>query len=213
MKPAWSHAWMLIAAAVVAAIALSCFSYRPTQSIESADALALVLEGRDGVVVFGRVRWIENGQEVGIGTTTPARSVELHLRNLGNRRWTFASVGPDGYFTWVLMPGEYEVPWIRLMDGEDSCIRDVDIRIVVPETRRAGYLGTLAVHTRHETHWLGWHEVTIEEYGLWNDCPADCERMLARLGLPEGSARMNFMERADEPARRWAEARKKMLGE
>ncbi len=37
--------------------------------------------------------------------------------------------------------------------------------------------------------------------------------MLARLGLPEGSARMNFMERGDEPARRWAEARKRMLGE
>ena len=50
-------------------------------------------------------------------------------------------------------------------------------------------------------------------HGLWNDCPTDCEPMLARLGLPEGSARMNFMERGDEPARRWAEARKRMLGE
>ena len=84
---------------------------------------------------------------------------------------------------------------------------------MVPEGPGASYLGTLAVHTRHESHWLGWHEVTIEEYGLWNDCATDCAPMLARLGLPAESQRMNFMERADEPSRRWAEARKAMLGE
>ena len=85
MKPAWSHAWMLFAATVVAAIALSCFSYRPVPSIESRGELGHALDGRNGAVVFGLTGDAPSTEDLGVlaagiedGMLELLRAAEMH---------------------------------------------------------------------------------------------------------------------------------------
>lgn len=201
------YRWILaLAVAGLMAVSAGCGTTAP--NIESQEELAEAMSEEGGVVVFGRVRWIKNGEELEIGGGILGNLVELHVYPAGSDDQIIASVGAGGQFSWVLQPGVYRIPMISFIHRMNSYLGVSFIRFTVPAEGQASYAGTLTIETSYETGWLG-AKMSIDRFSVAEECEADCGAMLAQLGLPDDAAEVGLMEFDPEMLERWRKATEK----
>lgn len=143
-------------------------------------------------LVFGRFRLIRNGEDVRLGEGFFANHATLHLHAPGEAAPIKGKVGRNGEFAWALDAGKYRVTGIEFMARGDRFTVSTAVAFTASGKHRAAYLGTISLETSLESGYHGM-DVTAERYSVSDDCETDCDRMLADLGMPEGSATVALM--------------------
>ena len=172
-------------------------------SVESQQELAVASEDSDNVLVFGKVRWVQNGQEIKVGKNLFGNIIEFQVYPAATRRRQIARVGENGQFSWALPPGEHHVPAINLSSGASSFVVPVFIHLIVPEDCEASYAGTLTLETTLKQGWLG-ADSTLDRMSVADDCDEMCASMLEKLGLPASAARVSLLQPDLQQLQKWA---------
>jgi hypothetical protein len=173
------------------------------QSVKSAEELSEVKKGASAVVVFGRVRWLENGEEA-IGTAA-GKTVTLGLYDIGQDKYIDGRVGSDGLFSWVLEPGEYHVLSTQFHYLMSAQLGPAYFHLSVPEGQGPVYTGTLTIETTLKSSWTGW-KLSVDRFSMSNDCEDDCPTVLARLDLSADTMQVSLLQYDEQIAQRWAKA-------
>ena len=97
-------------------------------------------------VVFGRIQWLENGEEKKIGSGMFEFHVRPGLLHLTDKTRHFGDVDENGEFAWVLEPGMYAIFRINYRDpwsGNYFFVPKAGFQ--VPEKGKVYYVGKLKV--------------------------------------------------------------------
>ena len=169
---------IVLCTTVLTALGLSACS--TMTSIESGDQLADAAPGEP--VVFGKFRLVRNGNEANLGTGPFANRAMLHMVNGKDSREIVGQVGDDGEFAWTLAPGRYSLTAIDFDSRGERETADTNFTFTVPADRKAVYIGSITLEATFESGYYGLNG-TVDDYRVTNDCAADCEGRLAKLGL------------------------------
>ena len=169
-----------IAPCASVAIALGLSACSTMTSIESGAELARAAPGEP--IVLGRFRLVRNGNDARLGRGPFATRAMLHMAGGKDRREVVGQVGADGEFAWALAPGRYRLTAIGFDSRGERETAQTDFTFVVPADHKAVYIGSITLETTFESGYYGLNG-TVEDYGVTNDCAADCARRLHRLGL------------------------------
>lgn len=160
--------------------------------IDSADELAREAGDRAGTVVFGRFELLRNGHEVDFGDGIFASTATLNLTGSDSVKPIVGRIGRDGEFAWVLEPGTYRVTSIGFRYHAQKMEPLTGFTFTVPDGHAASYVGTITLEASFDQGLLG-TLARVDRYTISDDCAAECEARLRRLGLtPENSTRALF---------------------
>ena len=162
-----------------------------TESVSAGGKPAVASVNTD-TLVFGRFRLIRNGEDVRLGEGFFANHATLHLHAPGEAAPVKEKVGKNGEFAWVLDAGNYRLTGIEFMARGERFTVSTDVAFTASGKHRAAYLGTITLETSLASGYHGM-DVRAERYSVSDDCETDCDRMLADLGMPEGSAAVVLM--------------------
>jgi len=151
-------------------------------NIESAAELAGGAGEPAVTVVFGRFELLRNGHEVAFGDGIFASSATLNLAEAGSVRPIVGQIGRDGEFAWALEPGTYRVTSIGFRYQGQKIQPPTGFTFTVPEGYRASYVGTITLEASFDRGLLG-TRAQVERYSISDDCAAECDDRLSRLGL------------------------------
>ena len=105
---------------------------------------------------------------------------------------------------WAMPHGVYHIPIIAFLTKEgNSFMATAFLRFEVREVGGVTYLGTLEVNTRRKSGFAGW-KYRIEGFAVQNDCAADCEALLTRVGLTSAAVHEAPMEPDVAMLERWS---------
>lgn len=199
---ATSLGWLLVAAGLFAQPVGA--GVRTGETIDSPDQLAEALGDKDRAVVIGRVRWVQNGKNQKLGTGLFTNMITLHVYRAGSDRRIRGSHAEDGTYVWAMPHGVYHIPIIAFLTKEgNSFMATAFLRFEVREVGGVTYLGTLEVNTRRKSGFAGW-KYRIEGFAVQNDCAADCEALLTRVGLTSAAVHEAPMEPDVAMLERWS---------
>lgn len=98
----------------------------------------------DQSVVFGRIVWLENGEEKKIGAGVFTMSLAPHLLRLEDKARVIGEVNEGGRFAWSLKPGTYLINKIAYRDPwSGNYFVTPKVAFAVPETGKTYYVGVL----------------------------------------------------------------------
>ena len=142
----------------------------PVQNIKENGGWEQALASGNSSVVFGRIKWIEDGSEKKSGKGLLDFWISPTLLRIEDRSETHAELDEDGTFVWALEPGTYVINRINYRDtwsGNYFMVPKVAFR--VPEKGRVYYVGTLRADFSSERDLIGGLSgrvrVTIEDHG------------------------------------------------
>lgn len=153
-----------------------------SSSIDSSAELAQATQSKDAGVVFGKFRLVRNGQDVQLGEGVFANSATLHLNQDGDAREIVGKVGRDGQFAWVLQPGDYHITSIVFSHRGEKFSPQTNFAFTASTDHKASYVGTITLETTIDSGYLGLNGI-VDRITVKDDCAADCEARLTRLGL------------------------------
>ena len=126
------------------------------ETADTPEALAAARQRTDRATVFGRLRWIENGEERRIEQSMFGWSVTPRLRRLGDGAVMNTEIDPGGHFVWSLPAGAYRIDRINYRDPwSGNYFVSPGVTFRAPENGRTYYVGTLRVEARTERGFLG----------------------------------------------------------
>ena len=144
---------VLIILFLVTAIS-SCVT--PTQNIKERGDLKQAVSSGNASVVFGRIQWLEHGNEKKIGKGVFDFSVTPNLFRMEDSSRTYGEVDENGEFTWALAPGTYVINKIAYRDtwsGNYFMVPQVAFR--VPDKGKIYYIGTLKADFASKRDFIG----------------------------------------------------------
>lgn len=107
-------------------------------------------------VVFGRIRWIENGAEKKIGNSIFDFYVRPGLLHLEDKSRHFGVLGEDGNFAWSLKPGKYVMFRMNYRDTWSGNYFFVPkVAFLVPDKGHTYYAGTLRAEFAPKRDFIG----------------------------------------------------------
>lgn len=187
---------LLITVITFLLVALTSGCETVASNIDTEQELGQAVSAGEGVVVFGKVRWVFNDEELEIGTGIFSNVIELQMYPKGSDIRKIGKVGKGGEFTWVLAPGTYYVPAVNFLkqafSSQGNFIGYTMMHFEVPETGGPAYLGTLVFETTYESHLFTYDAVT--KSSIEDDCESDCAARLVALGLPEDELSVSLIE-------------------
>lgn len=126
----------------------------PTKNIESRSELEQ-LKGNQSIV-FGRIQWLENGEEKKIGKGLMDMKLVPHFVRMEDNSRIIGDVNEKGYFTWSLSSGKYYIHKMLYRDpwtGNYFVVPKVVFNI--PDDGKNYYLGTLKCEYSPKRDFLG----------------------------------------------------------
>ncbi|WP_405232014.1 hypothetical protein [Lentisalinibacter salinarum] len=151
-------------------------------NIDSAAELAGETGEPAATVVFGRFELMRNGHQVAFGDGIFASSATLNLAEAGSPQPIVGRIGRDGEFAWALEPGTHRVTSIGFRYQGQKIRPPTGFTFTVPEGYRASYVGTITLEATFDRGLLG-TRVHVDRYTISDDCAAECDGRLSRLGL------------------------------
>jgi len=116
----------------------------PTQNIKERGGWKQAVSSGVTSAVFGRIQWLEHGNEKKIGKGLFDFLVTPILLRMEDRSRTYGEVDENGEFVWALEPGTYVINRINYRDpwsGNYFMVPQVAFR--VPDKGKIYYIGTL----------------------------------------------------------------------
>jgi len=133
-------------------------------------------------VVFGRFELLRNGHDVAFGDGIFASSATLNLAAAGDAQPIVGKIGRDGEFAWALEPGTYRVTSIGFRYQGRKIQPPTGFTFTVAQGYRASYVGTITLEASFDRGLLG-TRAQVDRYTVSDDCAAECDDRLSRLGL------------------------------
>lgn len=127
--------------------------------VKEAPQDTLLAPSGEDVLVFGRIRWIQNGEERESYSSTFGWNISLQVLRAEDMKTGTIRVEKDGTFFALLPTGTYiihRLDWRDPWDGPHWLVPKVAFKIA--EDRQSYYLGTLVVDIRTKRDIIG---------GLW----------------------------------------------
>jgi hypothetical protein len=128
------------------------------------------LQSLDGkTLVYGRIRWLENGAEKNTGEDARNQSISPKYLRIEDMEQGALTVEADGHFFWVLPEGTYMLHQIHWFDPWDGPHRiNPSIAFYVPGEQEALCIGTLNVDILGKRDvigglWIKGRSITIDD--------------------------------------------------
>lgn len=118
--------------------------YTKATNISSTSELQQATAQESDSIIFGRIKWLEKGEEKKIGKGVFSMSVTPHLMRMEDKARIFGEVSEDGNFVWSLKKGSYFFHKMAYRDpwsGNYFVVPKVAFN--VPENGKVYYVGTL----------------------------------------------------------------------
>ena len=118
--------------------------YTTATNIENTAELKQARAEENDSIVFGRIKWIEAGEEKNIGKGVFAMSLAPHLMKMDDKARVIGEVNEGGNFVWTLKKGAYMIHKMAYRDpwsGNYFVVPKVAFN--VPENGKVFYVGTL----------------------------------------------------------------------
>jgi hypothetical protein len=111
-------------------------------NLETAADVEAATNGKS--LVFGQVRWFEDGEQKKIGSGVFTMSLKPQLIRLEDQQRINAEIDEGGNFTWSLAPGTYLINRINYRDPwSGNYFVAPKVAFAVPEGNKSYYVGTL----------------------------------------------------------------------
>jgi hypothetical protein len=133
--------------------------FAPVRRIETAPLETTVASLGDSALVYGRIRWIENGEERTEYKHSYGWNIWPQFLRVDDMTKGALSVEVDGSFTWKMPRGAYlfhQIYWLDSWDGQHRLTPKVAFQI--PVGANAYCLGTLVISIQGKRDFIG---------GLW----------------------------------------------
>ena len=123
-------------------------------NIETTDKLNQIEKGSS--IVFGQIKWLENGENKDIGEKFLAMSVTPHLMEMENQKRIIGKVNDGGQFVWSLAPGKYFIYKMEYRDPWSGSYFIVPkVAFDVPRSGKVYYIGTLRCEFKPKRDLIG----------------------------------------------------------
>jgi len=129
---------------------------------------------QDTSLVFGRIQWVEDGEEKVIGSGLVTFSVAPQLLRIEDGKRILGEIDETGRFTWALEKGLYVIYRLNYRDpltGNYFLVPKIGFR--VSENGKAYGLGTLRAEYNHKRNFLGSLAGAKAKFSVDNTTEAD----------------------------------------
>jgi hypothetical protein len=129
---------------------------------------------QDTSLVFGRIQWVEDGEEKVIGSGLVTFSVAPQLLRVEDRKRILGEIDEKGRFIWALEKGTYVINKLDYRDpwtGNYVLVPKIGFR--VPENGKAYPLGTLRAECNNKRNFLGSLAGAKVKFSVTNSTEAD----------------------------------------
>ncbi len=165
-------------------------------NIDSAEEYVQSRSAGDDTLVFGRLRWIENGSERTVQNDIFGWSVSPRLKRLEDRRVFNTEIDAGGAFLWDLAPGTYIIDRINYRDPmTGNYLLVPKVAFVVPRTESAVYVGTLRADVVTSRDLLGVSGAA--RFSVENRLDADRRHAEAQIGAGLSPTMQSLMVQDD----------------
>ncbi len=128
----------------------------------------------DSSLVFGRIQWVEDGEEKVIGSGLVTFSVAPQLLRIEDRKRILGEIDENGRFTWALEKGTYVINRLNYRDPwTGNYVLVPKIGFHVPENGKVYALGTLRAECNHKRNFLGSLAGAKAKFSVDNSTDAD----------------------------------------
>jgi hypothetical protein len=134
-------------------------TFAPVRKVETAPSETTAVSLGDSALVFGRIRWIENGEERTEYKHSYGWNIWPQFLRVDDMTNGALSVEADGSFAWKMPRGAYlfhQIYWLDSWDGQHRLTPNVAFQI--PVGANAYCLGTLVISIQGKRDIIG---------GLW----------------------------------------------
>jgi len=173
-----------------------CSIPTPVKNIADTAELSQALAEEECSIVFGRIKWIEDGKVMKLGDgILPLPFVSPHLTKMDDKAYIVGKVQEDGVFIWSLKTGTYMMHKIRYRDpwtGENFVVPKVAFR--VPEKGNIFYVGTLKGEfepNRWKGFWTG--SLGNVTFSIQDECDTDCVNFQNKLNIESEKIKKSIM--------------------
>lgn len=147
-------------------------------------------------VVFGHVRWVENGIERPIDQGVFGWSISPRLRRLEDNTYIQGSFDPGGRFRWSLPPGTYVIDRINYRDPmTGNYIIVPKVAISVPAAGRTFYAGTLRADAATDRDFFGVSGAI--EFKIVDEYRSEARNFQSIVGVPPNQVEKRLMVQDD----------------
>jgi hypothetical protein len=136
----------------------------------------------DTSLVFGRLQWVEDGEERVIGSGLVTFSVAPQLVRIDDGKRILGEIDENGKFTWTLEKGMYVINRLNYREpltGNYSLVPKFGFR--VPENGKAYGLGTLRAESTHKRNFMGSLAGAKTKFSVNNTTEADIANFRQRF--------------------------------
>lgn len=146
----------------------------PIGTITTAPQSITETELNNEVLVFGRIRWIQNGVERTDYKNAYGWNIWPQYYRIDDEENGTLGVDENGYFTWRLPKGTYIAYQLKWFDSWDGWHRlPLRLAFQAPQVKKAYCVGTLIVNLQTKRDLIGGLWVKHWELDLNNSCDQD----------------------------------------
>ena len=107
-------------------------------------------------IIYGQIKWLENGEEKNIGKKLLGMSVTPHLIKIEDKSRIIGEVSDGGQFVWSLKPGKYFIYKMLYRDSWSGNYFVIPkVAFDVPGNGKVYYIGTLKCEFEPKRNFLG----------------------------------------------------------
>ncbi|MHC4450654.1 MAG: hypothetical protein ACYS0E_11055 [Planctomycetota bacterium] len=160
-----------------------CLGCASTGNIDEASELSEEAAREDRSIVFGRVRWIQDGEAKEIGDSYFEMQLTPHLLRMEDKKRIEAEVDSGGHFVWSLEPGTYLMHMLIYRDPWAGAAQLVPkVAFAVPENGKVYYVGTLRATYEMKRDFLGTPRGPVY-FSVMDERREEEQRLRDELGL------------------------------
>jgi hypothetical protein len=145
--------------------------FAPVRRIETAPLDTTATSLGDSALVYGRIRWIENGEERKNYRNSYGWNIWPQFLRIDDMESGALSVEADGSFAWEIQPGAYlfhQIYWFDSWDGQHRLTPKVAFQI--PDDANAYCLGTLVISIQGKRDIIGGFWLKGVKIKIEDDC-------------------------------------------
>jgi|GEM_PF-1594852 len=169
-----------------------------TGNIDDTTEWETAAQQADRSIVFGRIRWIENGEEVKIGQGDFVKmSLRPDLVCMEDKQRIQGSIDAEGHFAWSLKPGTYLMHRLVYRDmWSGAHIIVPKVAFAVPAAGQVYYIGTLQGDFAKKRDFLGTVGGGVR-FSVQSERYEEEARLRAKCGLKGRSIQASMMRHDD----------------
>jgi hypothetical protein len=167
--------------------------YSTAKNLQSTRDFAQARAEDSNSIVFGRIKWIESGDEKKIGKGIFAWWVKPNLIEIEKQSRIIGEIDEGGNFVWSLKKGIYLIDKIEYHDyWSGNYFINPHVAFIVPKNGKTYYLGTLVAQYERERDFFG--SITGQTiFSVIDEESKDCVRYQKKFNIKSNEFEKSLM--------------------